>query len=211
MKKTNVAIIALALLIPIFVPGATSPARAQAEKAAYPTMAPVDQYLMPDPNAEIALARSGAPASISDGAEVMVLGRAGIHDCREGHEWFSLYRGTVVGCGHRCPGVLESQNSFAHLLQSGGREDVCAHLSDEDQTGAGGKIEGADPRGNLGSAGQQGSARAGAGIDVLHDVEAAVPERPRHELASAPDGFCFGRCGEKLGSRCAGLSDYRGE
>ncbi|MGA8741754.1 MAG: hypothetical protein WB561_11275 [Terracidiphilus sp.] len=88
MKKTNVAIIALALLIPIFVPGATSPARAQAEKAAYPTMAPVDQYLMPDPNAEIALARSGAPASISDGAEVMVLGRAGFTTSAKGTNGF---------------------------------------------------------------------------------------------------------------------------
>ena len=35
----------------------------------YPVMAPVDQYLMPDANAEIALARSGAPASISDGSQ----------------------------------------------------------------------------------------------------------------------------------------------
>ena len=40
-------------------------------------MAPLDQYLMPDVNSEIALARSAAPASISDGAEVMVLGPKG--------------------------------------------------------------------------------------------------------------------------------------
>jgi len=32
---------------------------------------------MPDEKSEIALARSAAPASISDGAEVMVLGRTG--------------------------------------------------------------------------------------------------------------------------------------
>ena len=37
-------------------------------------MAPLDQYLMPDEKSEIALARSAAPASISDAAEVMVLG-----------------------------------------------------------------------------------------------------------------------------------------
>jgi hypothetical protein len=40
-------------------------------------MAPFDQYLTPDENSEIALARSAAPASVSDGAEVMVLGRNG--------------------------------------------------------------------------------------------------------------------------------------
>ena len=48
------------------------------EKAApYPAMAPLDQYLIPDENAEIALARSAAPASISDAAEVLVLRRDG--------------------------------------------------------------------------------------------------------------------------------------
>jgi hypothetical protein len=59
------------------IPGATRQAAAQAEKAAYPAMAPVDEYLIADQNSEIALARSAAPASISDGAEVMVLGRKG--------------------------------------------------------------------------------------------------------------------------------------
>jgi hypothetical protein len=34
---------------------------------------------MMDPNAEIALARSAAPKSISDGAQVLVLGRAGFN------------------------------------------------------------------------------------------------------------------------------------
>ena len=46
-------------------------------KAAYTVMAPLDQYLIPDEKAEIALARSAAPASISDAAEVMVLRREG--------------------------------------------------------------------------------------------------------------------------------------
>jgi hypothetical protein len=39
----------------------------------YPGMAPLSQYLMPDPAAEIALARSAAPASISGQATVLVL------------------------------------------------------------------------------------------------------------------------------------------
>jgi sec-independent protein translocase protein TatC len=52
-----------------------TPGAAQAEKAPYPAMAPLDEYLIADENSEIALARSAAPASISDGAEVMVLGR----------------------------------------------------------------------------------------------------------------------------------------
>ena len=71
----NRSLIALAFLVQVVLPGATCLARAQAEKTPYPAMAPLDQYLMPDENSEIALARSAAPASISDGAEVMVLGR----------------------------------------------------------------------------------------------------------------------------------------
>ena len=50
---------------------------AHAGKDAYPAMAPLDQYLIADQQSEVALARSAAPASISEGAEVMVLGRDG--------------------------------------------------------------------------------------------------------------------------------------
>jgi len=50
--------------------------QAQEAKAPYPSMAPLDQYLMKR-NAEIALARSAAPESISRDAEVIVLRRHG--------------------------------------------------------------------------------------------------------------------------------------
>jgi hypothetical protein len=49
----------------------------QSAKALYPSMAPLEQYLIADRNAEIALARSGGPESISHDAEVLVLGRHG--------------------------------------------------------------------------------------------------------------------------------------
>jgi len=64
-------------------------ARAQAKKAPYPAMAPLNQYLMPDEKSEIALARSAAPASISDGCEVMVLGRTGYRTAVKGTKWVS--------------------------------------------------------------------------------------------------------------------------
>ncbi|HEV2350033.1 MAG TPA: hypothetical protein VG028_09345 [Terriglobia bacterium] len=73
----NTKIIAVAFLIQGLVPGATCRAGAQAEKSPYPAMAPLNQYLIQDEKTEIALARSAAPASISDGAEVLVLGREG--------------------------------------------------------------------------------------------------------------------------------------
>ena len=50
---------------------------AQDAKTPYSTMAPLEQYLMADRNAEIALARIPAPDSISSDATVLVLGRHG--------------------------------------------------------------------------------------------------------------------------------------
>lgn len=50
---------------------------AQGTRNPYPAMAPLDQYMISDEKTEIALARSAAPASISDSAEVMVLQRDG--------------------------------------------------------------------------------------------------------------------------------------
>ena len=84
----NNSLIALAFLVLVVIPDATSQARAQAQKAAYPAMASLNQYLMPDENSEIALARSAAPASISDGAEVMVLGRTGYRTAVKGRNGF---------------------------------------------------------------------------------------------------------------------------
>ena len=54
----------------------------------YPRMAAADQYLMADRNAEIALARSAAPASISAQAEVLVLGRKGFETAAKGTNGF---------------------------------------------------------------------------------------------------------------------------
>src|ERR1700690_833606 len=84
----NNSLIALAFFVLVVIPGATSPARAQAQKAPYSAMAPLGQYLIPDEKSEIALARSAAPASISDGAEVMVLGRTGYRTAVKGRNGF---------------------------------------------------------------------------------------------------------------------------
>jgi hypothetical protein len=67
-----------------------TPCRMQAQdgKTSYPSMAPLDQYLMPDRNAEIALARSAAPDSISRDAKILVLGRQGYETAVEGKNGF---------------------------------------------------------------------------------------------------------------------------
>ena len=67
---------------------AATPVRAQAPPSAYATMAPLEQYLIADRNAEIALARSAAPASISNDASVLVLTPRGYVTAVEGTNGF---------------------------------------------------------------------------------------------------------------------------
>ncbi len=64
------------------------PARGQHHVGTYPRMAPLAQYLM-DRNAEIALARSAAPPSISKDARVLVLTRAGYVTAVNGSNGFT--------------------------------------------------------------------------------------------------------------------------
>ncbi len=89
-KVSAIAIRSFALLL---VPGTAYQAVAQAATTPstttrYAKMAPVDQYLMADRAAEIALARSAAPESISRDAEVLVLGRHGFETAVKGTNGF---------------------------------------------------------------------------------------------------------------------------
>lgn len=63
-------------------------ARAQDAATPYPNMAPLEQYLITDRNAEIALAQSAAPESISHDAEILVLGRQGYETAVKGKNGF---------------------------------------------------------------------------------------------------------------------------
>lgn len=88
MQNNTRSRLALALFVTLALPGFNGQARAQAEKSAYPAMLSLDQYLIADKNAEIELARSGAPPSISEHAEVMVLGRDGYTTAANGTNGF---------------------------------------------------------------------------------------------------------------------------
>jgi len=80
------AVASLSFALTLVLAG-TWQARAQDAKAPYPSMAPLDQYLM-DRNAEIALARSAAPPSVSRDATVAVLGPHGYEIAMEGKNGF---------------------------------------------------------------------------------------------------------------------------
>ncbi|HEV2297184.1 MAG TPA: hypothetical protein VGR72_01555 [Candidatus Acidoferrales bacterium] len=78
------------LILGAFVVGSIWHVQAQAQdaKSPYPSMAPVEQYMMADRNAEIALARSAAPESVSRDAEVLALGRHGYETAVKGTNGF---------------------------------------------------------------------------------------------------------------------------
>ena len=102
MRKKKVGAIAIksfALLVVLSTAylGTANQATAQDAATAYPNMAPIDQYLMTDQGAEIALARSAAPESISRDAEVLVLGRHGFETAVKGKNGFVC----IVGRGGR--------------------------------------------------------------------------------------------------------------
>ena len=87
MRKQKVGAIAIKSFALLVVLGTAYQAMAQDATIPYPNMAPIEQYLM-DGTAEIALARSAAPSSISDKAEVMVLGRQGYKTVAKGTNGF---------------------------------------------------------------------------------------------------------------------------
>lgn len=85
-SPVNRAFLNSALMI-VAALAATVVAQAQVAKEPYPSMAPLDQYLM-ERAAEMALAQSAAPDSISKTADVLVLGRHGYEPAAKGTNGF---------------------------------------------------------------------------------------------------------------------------
>ena len=88
MNRRRLAIVASLTFALVLVLMGMKQGQAQASQTAYSVMAPLDQYLMPDRNAEIALARSAAPEAISREARILVLGRHGYETAVEGKNGF---------------------------------------------------------------------------------------------------------------------------
>ncbi|HYL84628.1 MAG TPA: hypothetical protein VE263_10355 [Candidatus Angelobacter sp.] len=88
MERKRVRTSALRSIALVVMFSAACGAKAQDSKIPYPSMAPLEQYLMPDRNEEIKLARSAAPDSISGDAEVLVLGKRGYETAVQGKNGF---------------------------------------------------------------------------------------------------------------------------
>jgi hypothetical protein len=86
MNRYRFSTFAFLLCTLICALGASYPMEEQ-DKNNYPTMAPVQKYLM-DRDAEIALARSAGPASIARDAKILVFGLHGYETAVEGQNGF---------------------------------------------------------------------------------------------------------------------------
>ncbi len=140
-------------------------------------MAPLELYLMADRDAEIALARSAAPESISREAEVLVLGRHGYETAVKGTNGFVcvVERSWTAGIDDpdfwnpklRGPLCLNPQAARSYLpLTIRKTELVLAGQS---------KPQMVD--GIRASFGEERIADAGARRDVLHAVKATILRR----------------------------------
>ena len=87
MSLKIIVMIALGTVALLIGLGESRQAHAGQAKEPYPSMAPLDQYLM-ERNAEMALAKSAAPEAISRDADVLVLGSHGYETAVKGKNGF---------------------------------------------------------------------------------------------------------------------------
>jgi len=87
-KTTTLAAFVVAAFLSAALQTQAQDTSGQNAHSPYPSMAPLDQYLIADRDAEIALARTAAPKSISADATVLALGRHGYETAVKGKNGF---------------------------------------------------------------------------------------------------------------------------
>ena len=178
---------------------------AAADATPYERMAPLGQYLMP-PGSEIALARSAAPAAISDKATVLTLDSQGYQTAVRGTNGFTCLVERSWMSPFDEPRFLESEDQGTGLLQPGSVRVHPRVHAPADETRTRRRLEGKDSRRGSRRARAQRAPLTRTGRDVLHVVEGWVPERCRRPLAPAPHVPRAKSRRRKLGSKPARVS-----
>jgi len=126
MRENRVSAIVIKCFALLVVLGTAHQAMAQDAKTLNTEMAPVDQYLMADRAAEIALARSAAPESIARDADVLILGRHGFETavngkngfvCIVGRSWTSAADADFADPKVRVPMCVNAAAARSYLLR----------------------------------------------------------------------------------------------
>ncbi len=101
-----------------------------------------------------------------------------IRDRCEGREWLCMPGRAIMGEDDGRSGVLESASQSPTVREWASRKELPAHCADEDQTGFGVNVTARNSTGAQIGDREQSVADVGAECNVLHDVKAAVSERP---------------------------------
>jgi hypothetical protein len=126
MREKQVRTIAIKSLALLVMLGTAYQVTAQDAPTTYTKMAPVEQYLMTDRDAEIVLARSAAPESISRDAEVLALGRHGFETavkgkngfvCIVGRSWTAAADADFLDPKVRVPMCVNAAAAHSYLLR----------------------------------------------------------------------------------------------
>ena len=185
--------IEVAILLQFLLPSATWQARAetpQTPSTPYPVMAPINQYLMPDESTEIALARSAAPKSVSDEAEVLVLGRDGYKTAVKGKNGFVCMVERSWTAPSDDPDFWNPKIRSPICFNAPAARTYLPITLMKTQLVLAGKSKDEMFKAIASALDNKELPPLEYWRDVLHDVKAAVLERPRHLLASTSDVFC---------------------
>lgn len=106
----------ISLLAITFIALVAASLPANADQQPYSKMAPIERYLMANRNAEIALARSAAPPTISNHATVLVLERSGYVTALKGKNGFVCMVGRAWTDTIDLPGVYDPKMLAPYCL-----------------------------------------------------------------------------------------------
>ena len=140
-------------------------------------MAPLEQYLMPDRPAEIALSRSAAPESISRDAEVMVLGRHGYETAVKGKNGFVCMVERSWTAGIDDPGFWDPKIRGAICLNPPAARTVLPITLKKTELVLAGRSKAQMSEGIKDAFDKKELPRAGIWLDELHDVKASILRR----------------------------------
>ncbi len=158
-------------------------------KHATPQWLLVNQYLIADRNAEIALARSAAPKSISDQAEIQVLGEHGYETAVKGTNGFVCLVERSWTAGADAPDFWNPKVRSPFCLNAQAVETYLPLTIMKTNLALAGKSKPQIVAAIQAALEEKKLAAYRTWRDVLHDVEARLPERRRWALAPSPDVF----------------------
>ena len=186
MTRNQIHSIFLSAFVLVSALIATRPAAAQDPDQPYPTMAPVEQYLM-DRDAEIALARSAAPDAISHDASVIVLTRHGYETAVEGKNGWVCWVGRSWLAMFDNPEFWNPKVRAADCLNPPAARSILPYAYKRTELLLAGHSKARSHRRNQSSDRQKRITIPRAGNFLLHDVEGLVSNRQRRPQRPPPD------------------------